>query len=43
MRSRGYTDGSFEKQLREQFASWERLEFNLAPPLLARRDNERGI
>jgi indolepyruvate ferredoxin oxidoreductase len=36
--ARLYTDGSFDKQLTEQFASWDRLEFNLAPPLLARRD-----
>ena len=40
--ARLYTDGSFEAQLREQFASWERLEFHLAPPLLARRDKRTG-
>jgi indolepyruvate ferredoxin oxidoreductase len=40
--ARLYTDGSFERQLREQFASWDRLEFNLAPPLLAKRDKRTG-
>jgi indolepyruvate ferredoxin oxidoreductase len=40
--ARLYTDGSFQKQLGEQFASWDRLEFNLAPPLLARRDKRTG-
>lgn len=40
--ARLYTDGSFDKQLGEQFASWDRLEFNLAPPLLARRDPRTG-
>jgi indolepyruvate ferredoxin oxidoreductase len=36
--ARLYTDGSFERQLAETFESWERVEFHLAPPLLARRD-----
>ncbi len=40
--ARLFTDGSFAKQLGEQFASWDRLEFNLAPPLLARRDKRTG-
>jgi len=40
--ARLYTDGSFEKQMREQFESWERLDFHLAPPLLARRDKRTG-
>ena len=33
-----YTDGSFQKQLEGQFASWDRLEFHLAPPAIARKD-----
>jgi indolepyruvate ferredoxin oxidoreductase len=36
--ARLYSDGSFVRQLRREFASWGRLEFHLAPPLLARRD-----
>jgi indolepyruvate ferredoxin oxidoreductase len=40
--ARLYADGSFERQLKEQFAEWERLEFHLAPPLLARRDKRTG-
>jgi indolepyruvate ferredoxin oxidoreductase len=40
--ARLFTDGSFEKQLRQEFASWERLEFHLAPPLLAERDPATG-
>jgi indolepyruvate ferredoxin oxidoreductase len=36
--ARLFTDGSFERQLRQEFESWERLEFHLAPPLTARRD-----
>ena len=39
--ARLYTDGSFEKQLHDQFAGWDKLEFHLAPPLLAKRD-KRG-
>ena len=35
--ARLYTDGSFAKQLRREFASWGKLEFHLAPPLLAAR------
>jgi indolepyruvate ferredoxin oxidoreductase len=37
-----FTGGSFARQLRNQFASWEKLEFHLAPPLFARRDPESG-
>ena len=33
--ARLFTDGSFEAQLASEFESWERLEFHLAPPLLA--------
>ena len=40
--ARLFTDGTFERQLRNQFAGWERLEFHLAPPLLARRDKRTG-
>ncbi|WP_404862850.1 indolepyruvate ferredoxin oxidoreductase family protein [Georhizobium sp. MAB10] len=32
--ARLYTDRSFERQLAGQFASFERLEFHLAPPLM---------
>jgi indolepyruvate ferredoxin oxidoreductase len=40
--ARLYTDGSFEKQLQREFASWGKLEFHLAPPLLAREDKATG-
>jgi indolepyruvate ferredoxin oxidoreductase len=36
--ARLYTDGSFMRQLREQFQDYDRLEFHLAPPILGRRD-----
>ncbi len=36
--ARLFADGSFARQLREEFESWEGLEFHLAPPLTARRD-----
>lgn len=36
--ARLYTSGSFERQLHEQFEGDIRLEFHLAPPLLARKD-----
>ncbi len=35
--ARLYTDGSFAKQLAGQFASWDRLEFHLAPPIMGRK------
>ena len=38
--ARLYTDGSFMRQLKEQFQSYDRLEFHLAPPILGRRDAE---
>ena len=41
--ARLYTDGSFERQLRDQFAGWDKLEFHLAPPLLAKRDKRLDI
>ena len=34
--ARLYSDGAFERALREQFADWRRIEFHMAPPLLAR-------
>ncbi|MBX3582036.1 MAG: indolepyruvate ferredoxin oxidoreductase family protein [Rhizobiaceae bacterium] len=34
--ARLYTDGSFAKQISTEFQSFERLEFHLAPPILAR-------
>jgi indolepyruvate ferredoxin oxidoreductase len=40
--ARLFTDPAFEKALGEQFASYGRLEFHLAPPLLARRDKVTG-
>ena len=40
--ARLYTDGAFEAQLSREFASWERLEVHLAPPIMARRDPVSG-
>jgi indolepyruvate ferredoxin oxidoreductase len=40
--ARLYTDGAFQRQLKEGFDSWDKLEFHLAPPLLARRDKRTG-
>lgn len=40
--ARLYVDGGFERQLKETFDSWERLEVHLAPPLLARTDPATG-
>jgi indolepyruvate ferredoxin oxidoreductase len=34
--ARLYTDGSFERQLREQFEGDLKLEFHMAPPFIAR-------
>jgi indolepyruvate ferredoxin oxidoreductase len=36
--ARLYTDGSFQKQLKAEFDGDVRLEFHLAPPLLAKKD-----
>ncbi|MFI0848808.1 indolepyruvate ferredoxin oxidoreductase family protein [Mesorhizobium sp. IMUNJ 23232] len=36
--ARLYTDGSFQRQLSQEFQSFDRLEFHLAPPILGRRD-----
>jgi len=38
--ARLYTDGSFKKQLAEQFQDYERLEFHLAPPILGRKGSD---
>ncbi len=40
--ARLYTDGTFMAQLRQQFEGDYRLEFHLAPPLLAERDPATG-
>ncbi len=40
--ARLYTDGAFLAQLRQQFEGDYRLEFQLAPPLLAERDPATG-
>ncbi len=40
--ARLYTDGTFLSQLRQQFEGDWRLEFHLAPPLLAERDPTTG-
>ncbi|MBF0392174.1 MAG: indolepyruvate ferredoxin oxidoreductase family protein [Alphaproteobacteria bacterium] len=40
--ARLYTDGGFQKALAERFEDGGRLEFHLAPPLLARRDPSSG-
>ena len=40
--ARLYTDGAFLKQLEDQFEGDFRVEFNLAPPLLAERDPDTG-
>jgi indolepyruvate ferredoxin oxidoreductase len=40
--ARLYTDGTFEREIRGQFDGKYRLEFNLAPPLFARRDPVTG-
>ena len=40
--ARLYTEGSFGRQLAETFESYERLEFHMAPPVLARRDKRTG-
>ncbi|MEZ5810245.1 MAG: indolepyruvate ferredoxin oxidoreductase family protein [Rhizobiaceae bacterium] len=36
--ARLYSDGSFKRQLANQFSDWKSLEFHLAPPILGRRD-----
>jgi len=41
--ARLYSDGAFAKQVKAAFDGDLRLEFHLAPPLLARRDKETGL
>jgi indolepyruvate ferredoxin oxidoreductase len=42
--ARLYTDGSFERRVRTEFdGDHLRLQFHLAPPLLARRDKTTGL
>ncbi len=40
--ARLYTDGQFLAQLKQTFDGKTRLKFNLAPPLLAKRDKDTG-
>jgi indolepyruvate ferredoxin oxidoreductase len=40
--ARLYTSGDFERRVREQFEGGYELHFNLAPPLLAKRDAVTG-
>jgi indolepyruvate ferredoxin oxidoreductase len=40
--ARLYTDGRFEKQLRDQFEGEFKISFNLAPPMLAGRPDALG-
>ncbi len=41
--ARLYTDGTFRRQLDQQFEGSYRLKFHLAPPVLSRPDKETGI
>ena len=41
--ARLYTDGAFARQVAATFEGDVRLEFNLAPPILARRDPRTGV
>jgi indolepyruvate ferredoxin oxidoreductase len=40
--ARLYSDGAFQEALKEQFESWDSLEFHLAPPIVAERDARTG-
>ncbi len=40
--ARLYTDGAFAKQMAQTFESWDKIEFHLAPPLLAKKDARTG-
>ena len=40
--ARLFTDGSFARQLGQEFAGWKSLEFHLAPPILGKRDPATG-
>ena len=41
--ARLYADGRFERRVREVFEGDFRIEFSMAPPLLARRDSATGL
>lgn len=41
--ARLYTDGRFEKRIAELFEGDYKIEFNMAPPLLAKRDPSNGL
>ncbi len=41
--ARLYTNGAFQEQLGREFKEGYRLEFHMAPPLLARRDKVTGV
>ena len=41
--ARLYTDGRFEKRIAEVFEGDYKIEFNMAPPLLAKRDPSNGL
>lgn len=41
--ARLYSHPAFLEKLKQQFSSYERLEVNLAPPLLSRHDPETGL
>ncbi|MEH6757405.1 MAG: indolepyruvate ferredoxin oxidoreductase family protein [Parasphingorhabdus sp.] len=41
--ARLYTDGRFEKRISEVFEGDYKIEFNMAPPLLAKRDPSNGL
>ncbi len=36
--ARLYSNGAFTAELKNQFESWDRLEFHMAPPVLSKRD-----
>jgi len=38
--ARLYSGKAFQDQLKNQFDSWDKLEFHLAPPLLAKKDKD---
>lgn len=40
--ARLFAEGDFLRRLEEEFEGWEKLEFHLAPPLLASRDPHTG-
>ncbi|MEW5421215.1 indolepyruvate ferredoxin oxidoreductase family protein [Amorphus sp. 3PC139-8] len=40
--ARLYANPAFKAQLKEQFASFERIELNMAPPIIAREDPRTG-